>query len=79
MNVFRFEKNGKKLKTKLPDKVTFVEYGNDSLGLLKPKPFKTVGFRKPLKDEYYLSGSMIKAYKAKNDMSSEYIIVVPEI
>jgi len=42
--------------------------------------FKPTGeYRKPKKREYFLSGSVIEAYKAPNDLSSQYHIAEPVI
>lgn len=36
---------------------------------------KVIGFRPPRKGEYYLSGAIVEAYKAKNDLTASYWIV----
>ena len=38
---------------------------------------KVIGFRPPLKGEYYLSGAVVEAYKAKNNLTYSYWIVEP--
>jgi len=40
--------------------------------------FKATGeFRPPKKGEFYLSGAIIEAYRAPNDLSQAYWIAVP--
>lgn len=34
-------------------------------------------FRHPRKGEFYLSGAVIQAYRAPNDLSSTYVVVIP--
>lgn len=43
------------------------------------KAIRTGEFRQPKKGEYYLSGAIIEAYRADNDLLSKYYIamVVP--
>lgn len=36
-----------------------------------------VGFRPPKKGEFYLSGAIIAAYRAPNDLSTSYHVVRP--
>lgn len=36
---------------------------------------KVIGFRPPRKGEYYLSGAIVEAYKAPNDLTSSFWIV----
>jgi len=43
-------------------------------GCSHPRAVYTGEKRKPLKGEWYLSGAIIKAYKAPNDLNSEYYI-----
>ena len=70
---FKYIKNGKSYSVKLPNKVPFTSYGT---GLLdRPEPFEAVAFRRPMAGEYYLSGAGVSAYKAPNDLSTEYVIV----
>lgn len=74
---FRYIRNGKRYKAKLPTLVRFITFGTGML--IKPELFKTIAFRKPLKGEYFLSGSIPEAYIALNDLTSEYIIVEKEV
>ena len=39
--------------------------------------YQREGFRAPKKGEYYLSGAIVEAYLAPNDLSSPYHIVTP--
>jgi hypothetical protein len=39
--------------------------------------WETLGYRAPKKGEYYLSGAIPMAYRALNDLSSEYFVVRP--
>ena len=72
---FRYERGGKKYKTKLPNAVKFITHVT---GLLdRPEPFTVIGFRHPLKNEYYLSGSHPSAYRAPNNLYTPYVIVEP--
>lgn len=51
-----------------------------SLGLTDRRDvaFKATGeFRAPLRGEYYLSGAIIAAYRAPNDLTTEYWIAKP--
>jgi hypothetical protein len=42
------------------------------------KRFKASGeFRPPKKGEFYLSGAIIEAYRAPNDLTTEYWIAIP--
>lgn len=36
-----------------------------------------VGFRPPLKGEFYLSGAIVTGYRAPNDLSTAYHVVRP--
>lgn len=38
---------------------------------------RVIAFRPPLEGEYYLSGAVVEAFKARNDMTSSYWIVEP--
>lgn len=77
-NYFRYSRKGKSYKVKIPDRIGFIERSEGSVALVKPEPFKAVDFRNPLKGEYYLSGAMPKAYKAPNDLSTSFIIVIKD-
>jgi hypothetical protein len=57
-------KNGK-----ASQKVTF-----EGLGRATPK---RLGYRNPKAGEFYLSGAVVTAYKAPNDLSSPYHVVEP--
>lgn len=52
-----------------PDPVDFEDLG--------PCYFRVVQFRHPKKGEYYLSGALIQAWLAPNDLLSEYWVVLP--
>ena len=65
---FRYIKNGKQYKVKLPKLVRFIDNGYGLL--IKPEPFNAIDYREPLAGEYYLSGAIVKAYLAKNSLSS---------
>jgi hypothetical protein len=45
-------------------------------GLGRATPIRH-GFRNPKAGEFYLSGAIVAAYKAPNDLSSPYHIVTP--
>jgi hypothetical protein len=46
-------------------------------GSFRPQAHVRVGFRKPLKGEHYLSGAVVTAYLAPNDLPTEYMVVRP--
>ena len=48
-------------------------------GKLNPRPlaYRKLGFRPPCKGEYYLSGAIVMAYRAPNDLSTAYQVVEP--
>ena len=64
--------------TKLPETVFFEKIngknGQRWDGLCY---YETLGFRSPLKGEWYLSGAMVQAYRARQDLTSLYYIVRP--
>lgn len=39
--------------------------------------FRVVGKRKPKAGEYYASGAILAGYRAKNDLTTDYYVVVP--
>jgi hypothetical protein len=39
--------------------------------------YRKIAFRNPKKGEWYLSGAIVTAYRARNDMTSPYHIVEP--
>lgn len=41
----------------------------------KKRTYKVLGFRYPKKHEYYLSGAIITAYLAPNDLSGKYLVI----
>lgn len=54
--------------------VTFIPTGQS--GLFAQRHFyRKVAFRAPKKGEWYLSGAIVDAYQAPNDLTSEYQIV----
>jgi hypothetical protein len=42
---------------------------------LRGKSYKKIGYRFPKKGEYFLSGAILAAHEAYNDMSTKYIVV----
>jgi hypothetical protein len=58
----------------LPKIVTFIHAA--SSGLMPERFFfRVIGKRAPMKGEWYLSGAIIEAYQAPNDLTTEYTIV----
>jgi len=54
--------------------VNFIPLGTS--GLLQDRYFyRKVGFRAPKKGEWYLSGAIIEAYRAPNDLTTPYQVV----
>lgn len=54
--------------------VTFIATG--ASGLFADRYFyRYVGLRAPKKGEWYLSGAIIEAYQAPNDLTTEYMVV----
>ena len=41
--------------------------------------YDVIGFREPKKGEYYLSGAIVVAYVAPNDLTSKYHVVKPRM
>ena len=41
--------------------------------------YVNLGFRAPKKGEYYLSGAVVQAYKAPNDLGCAYHVVAPKL
>ena len=39
--------------------------------------WRRIAFRKPKKGEWYVSGAIPMAYRAPNDLPTEYLVVVP--
>lgn len=39
--------------------------------------YRKLGLRPPKKGEFYLSGAVVQAYRAPNDLSSSYHVVEP--
>lgn len=72
-NIFKYMKDGENYKVKLPQAIEFVERLESIMGGQR-KCFNAIAYRKPLKDEYYLSGEVLKAYRALDDMDTKYII-----
>jgi hypothetical protein len=61
----------KKLPPHIPQKVSF-EGLNDN-----PHTYEVVGFQTPKKGDYFLSGAVVQAYKAENDLNTFYWVVKP--
>lgn len=58
----------------LPKVVTFIPRGRS--GLFAARHFyRVIGKRAPKKGEFYLSGAIVEAYEAPNDLTDEYIVV----
>lgn len=67
----------------LPDTLRFGGLGK-TLGGIADRPlggslcfYRKIAVRKPLKGEWYVSGAIPMAYKAPNDLTSTYLVVVP--
>lgn len=39
--------------------------------------WQSLGYRAPKKGEWYLSGAIVMAYRAPNDLATEYFVVRP--
>jgi len=39
--------------------------------------YEVLGFRRPRKGEFYLSGAVVAAYRAKSDLAQEFHVVRP--
>lgn len=52
-------------------------FTGEFIGKHQPKYKATGEFRAPKRGEYYLSGAIVAAYKAHNDLTSAYWIAVP--
>ena len=39
--------------------------------------YEILGFRPPMKGEYYLSGAIVEAYRAPNNLNERYWVVKP--
>ena len=60
--------------TGIPDVIPFEEIrGHQTVDCF----WESVGRRPPKKGEYYVSGALPMAYKARGDLSTAYTIVVP--
>lgn len=58
----------------LPNVVTFIPCGQS--GLFASRHFyRKLGFRCPMKGEYYLSGAIVQAWQAPNDLTTEFMVV----
>jgi hypothetical protein len=67
---------------KLPDHKINFENLTVKTGSLGPSKFnnrwaRVIEFRPPKKGEFYLSGAIVQAFKAPNDLDSSYWIVEP--
>lgn len=60
-----------KSPNKLPKTVSFEG--------LRPsrQPYRHLGFRPPKKGEFYLSGALVQAWKAPNDLTTAFYVVEP--
>jgi hypothetical protein len=61
--------NNKRLTYTLPEVVSF-----EGVGVA---PYDILGWHRPKRGEFYLSGAVVKAYVAPNDLSDEFIVVQP--
>jgi hypothetical protein len=68
-----YRQDGKKWT--LPDVVEFEGHYRYNDVAYPKFTYEVVGYRKPLKGEYYLSGAIPQAYLAPNDLSTEYLVV----
>lgn len=57
-----------------PQVVNFIPTGTSGL-FVERYFFRKLGFRAPKKGEWYLSGAIVEAYQAPNDLTMEYQIV----
>lgn len=64
----------RKFPSHIPTKVPFEGDSGDS----KFKEYEVVGFKVPMKGEFFLSGAIVKAYKASNDLTTPYWVVNPK-
>ena len=49
---------------------------NDGDGLLsKLRTYKVLGYRKPKKGEFYLSGAICEAWKTPSDLSDRFLVI----
>jgi len=65
-----YRENGKKWT--LPDRVCgpgYKQYSNDFYS------YKVLGFRKPQKGEWYLSGAIIESYEAPDNLDTPYLVI----
>ena len=46
-------------------------------GLASRWSYRMVGFRPPRRGEYYLSGAIVEAWRAPNDLTTAYHVVEP--
>jgi hypothetical protein len=60
---------------KLPEKLHFEALGGQAATQMRR--FTRLGFRPPMKGEYYVSGARPAAYKAPNDLTTAYCVVRP--
>lgn len=43
--------------------------------MFKVSYFNVLGYRPPLKGEYYLSGAKVTAYQAKNNLTDNFLVI----
>lgn len=65
------------MRRALPRNIAGLRPPGDYFGVGKYMFRATGEFRPPLKGEWYLSGAIVEAYLAPNDLSTEYWIAVP--
>ena len=61
---------------KLPETLTFEDLPG-GVGAGARCFFRTIGHRAPKKGEWFVSGAIPRAYRARGDLTSEYYVVVP--
>lgn len=58
----------------MPGPVNFIPRGQS--GLFAARHFyRELGFRAPKRGEYYLSGAIVEAWQAPNDLTTEFMVV----
>ena len=62
----------------LPERLHFEDLGGPSTSPhQRLRRYTRVGFRAPLRGEYYVSGAKPAAYRAPNDLTTAYLVVTP--
>ena len=50
---------------------------NESWQRKKAEPYRVVGYQRPRKGQWYLSGAIATAYKAPNDLGMTFLVIEP--